>query len=964
MRGLAAASLLLCACSSGRYAGKGTSGVKPFTLERYDVYLANGLRVVIEPDHRSPVVALTTVIRTGAAADPAGKNGLAHLCARLTLRVSDDAQLPRRRAFVATAAADASAMADVDDTTLQAIGPSAALPRLLALHAAQLVHPLANLDAEALAAERTQIDRERHARVDTGDPLALVPELRRVLFASADVYANAPDGTADGLAAVGTADAIAFTRTHYRPDNATLAIVGDVDPAEVQALVTSIYGSPIRGPAAADADRPPIDLRLPELPPGPQLVTTTANVATPELILGWVLPGYYDTSAPSPDLVASAVHRILVEYEWPPPNDIGIVRQGQNQVAPPIFLPERMSPPPPASRSSNWLFDPDLVSLSRAPQEMGALLMGRMSGFPSVNVDSDIENVEAFAVPGVHATMLVCRVKLREGAHPQQTLENVLDHLRVLWEGRVRQDLFLTQPSLFSQMVLEAEAPSERSRLIASYASFVGGSHALSKTLERLLVPASHVEHFAWDRLTREQMRALVVMPRKAASRPQPPVWALGQPGAPRELSSREVGMPPGVRVVDPATVRSVTLPNGLEVILLKRPGIPIVTVSALLRVGTGGGRPPGVVDTALRITRPGRRYGNPSDFGVVETIDARPDAITIEQEGGAAHLGKMLAMLSDRLRSVTALRADLETFRKYTLPEWRREEHRPRAQADREFWKTLFGDHSYGFRAVAADLARVTLSDVERWVKRTYRPENVILVIAGDLEPDEAERLARTWLANWINSSPLPEGGVQVVPELESNEEKNAVVVTRNPGSPVAEVRMGCLLPDSVEERDIVAYDLAAEVLAQRLERGLPPAAAATVANDTGRLLGGTTALIIATTVSASAVTDTTRDLRHALDSLSQTGPTSLELDEARWSVARRHVLSVATTPATVQAVLETRKRGLSLSAFNRYAARIAITSPDQVAAVFQACNARKVLSVLADEPLASAAASEWKQP
>ena len=954
---------VVCACSSGRYAGRGTSGVQPFTLERYDVLLQNGLRLVIEPDHRSPVVAMTTVIRVGAAADPDGKSGLAYLCARLTLRVRDDAHMPRRRAFAATAAAEASALADVDETTLEAIGPSAALPRLLALHAAQLLHPVANLDAETLAAERTQIERERHARVDGGDPLALVPELRRVLFARADPYVRAPDGESAGLAAISPADVAAFARAHYRPELTTIAIVGDVDPAEVQALAASVYGSRIRAAAPSDAERPPIDFRLPELPRGPMLATTNANVPTPELLLGWVMPGYYDTTAPSPELIASAVHRILVEYEWPPPTDVGIVRQASGgQMAPPAFMPERMAPPPAASRSSNWLFDPDLVSLSHAPQEAGSILMGRLSGLPGSDIDSDIENVEAFAVPGVHATILVCRVKLRDGVHPSQTLENVLEHLRVLWESRMREDLFVTRPALFSQLVLEAEAPAERSRLIASYASFVGGSHALSKTLERVLMPASRIEHFAWDRLTREQMRALVVMPRMTQPRPQPPVWTLGVAATSHEPSALDIGLPPGVRVLDPAQTRSLVLPNGLEVIAVRRPGIPVVTVSALLRVGTGSGRPPGVVDAALRITRPGRRYGNPSDFGVVETIDARPDSITIEQQGGSAHLGKMLAMLSDRLRSVTALHSDMETFRKYTLPEWRREEHRPRAQADREFWKTLFGDHSYGFRAVAADLARVTLTDVERWVRRTYRPENIVLVVAGDVDLAETEKLAREWLSGWTNSSPLPEGEVRVVPE-EAAGDPNAVVVTRNPGSSIAELRMGCLLPDSVEERDIVAYDLAAEVLAQRLERGLPAAAAATVANDTGRLVGGTTALVVGATVSGATGPDASHDLRAALEQLAASGPTALELDEARWLVARRHVLQVATTPGTAQAILETRKRGLTLSSFNRYAARLAITSAEQIGAVFQSCRSRNVLSVLADEPLASAAAAEWKR-
>src|SRR5262249_51130923 len=80
--------------------------------------------------------------------------------------------------------------------------------------------------------------------------------------------------------------------------------------------------------------------------------------------------------------------------------------------------------------------------------------------------------------------------------------------------------------------------------------------------------------------------------------------------------------------------------------------------------------------------------------------------------------------------------------------------------------------------------------------------------------------------------------------------------------------------------------------------------------------------------------------------------------------SLARRHVLSVASTPETVHALQETRKRGLPLASFNHYAVRLVAVSAAQVQAAYRACLNRNVLSLLADEPLASAAAAQWKQP
>src|SRR2546425_610525 len=88
----------LSACHTGRYTAAGSTGITPFVLERFDAYLASGLRVIVEPDHRAPLVSLTTVVRIGAGADPQEQSGLANLTARLTLRARQSSGVPRRDA--------------------------------------------------------------------------------------------------------------------------------------------------------------------------------------------------------------------------------------------------------------------------------------------------------------------------------------------------------------------------------------------------------------------------------------------------------------------------------------------------------------------------------------------------------------------------------------------------------------------------------------------------------------------------------------------------------------------------------------------------------------------------------------------------------------------------------------------------------------------------------------------------
>src|SRR2546430_17252010 len=90
---------VLCACSpgNGRYARVGDIGIRPFEYVLRDVRLPSGLRLLVEEDHRAPLVGLLVVVGGGASDDPAGRGGLANPAARLTLRARPDASGPARR---------------------------------------------------------------------------------------------------------------------------------------------------------------------------------------------------------------------------------------------------------------------------------------------------------------------------------------------------------------------------------------------------------------------------------------------------------------------------------------------------------------------------------------------------------------------------------------------------------------------------------------------------------------------------------------------------------------------------------------------------------------------------------------------------------------------------------------------------------------------------------------------------
>ena len=123
-----------------------------------------------------------------------------------------------------------------------------------------------------------------------------------------------------------------------------------------------------------------------------------------------------------------------------------------------------------------------------------------------------------------------------------------------------------------------------------------------------------------------------------------------------------------------------------------------------------------------------------------------------------------------------------------------------PSERASRAFWRALFGYHSLARAVSTSDLPRVTRSDVESWIGRVYNVRNAVLIVVGDIDPDEVAEygLALSRKVNtpsWVGELPVPAPPVLRPPTAEHL----TTVVTARPGS-LIEVRFGCLLPRMTE--------------------------------------------------------------------------------------------------------------------------------------------------------------------
>lgn len=201
--------------------------------------LANGLRVIVVPKHDIPLVAARLLVKTGAAADPAERDGLAQLTATVLTqgtKTKTAEQIARGvEALGATLAGDAA----WDHSSVDLSVMSSNLPGAMAY--------VADVARNATFA-KDEFERERAQAIDALQVELTEPRPLANVVASRLIFGDAPyghnlRGTPATLARIARNDLVKFHASHYRPANAVLVLAGDVKAEDAFKLADSQFGS-------------------------------------------------------------------------------------------------------------------------------------------------------------------------------------------------------------------------------------------------------------------------------------------------------------------------------------------------------------------------------------------------------------------------------------------------------------------------------------------------------------------------------------------------------------------------------------------------------------------------------------------------------------------------------------------------------------------------------------------------
>jgi len=209
---------------------------------KYD--LPNGLKVILQEDHSTPIVAVSVMYHVGSKNENPARTGFAHFFEHLLFEGSENIERGQFDDYVNDAGGMNNANTNYDRTYYFEKLPSNQLALGLWLESERMLH--ARVENVGIETQRQVVKEERRLRVDNRPYGRVVEETMSRLFKK-HPYTHSVIGSMAHLDAAQEADYKNFYRDFYRPDNAILSIAGDIDIAQTKQLIDLYFKDIPRG---------------------------------------------------------------------------------------------------------------------------------------------------------------------------------------------------------------------------------------------------------------------------------------------------------------------------------------------------------------------------------------------------------------------------------------------------------------------------------------------------------------------------------------------------------------------------------------------------------------------------------------------------------------------------------------------------------------------------------------------
>ena len=704
-----ALALLSSSVRMGAQAGPAPGGLPAVQYEKY--MLDNGLEVILSEDHRLPLTAVNLWYHVGPANEEPGRTGFAHLFEHMMFpgskHVANDTHF---KTLEAVGASSINGTTDFDRTNYFETVPSNQLELALWIEADRMGYLLDKVDRTAFANQQDVVRNERRQSVEN-QPYAIAEEaMFQQMFPKSHPYHGVVIGSHADIQAAQLDDVKAFFKQYYAPNNCSLAIVGDIDKAATKRLVEKYFGPLKRGPAV-----PPIAATIPAIERERRL-TVKDKVELPRVYAGWITSPIFKPG----DAEAAVAAEIL------------------------------------GSGTASRLYK-RLVYEQQIAQSVAAVQYSLILG--------SVFEVTITARPGHSADEL------------QRALDAELETFRR--DGPQDAEVERARNSLETRMVRELESLGGFGGVadrLNRYNHFLHDPGYLPKDAARIrAVTSAAVKTFAQEQLRGEARAVVHAVPGDqdlGAPVPTPPAVTAKpgegaesiNPDAPWRNQQPKAGPAPALALPVP---RSFRLANGLQVLYLPRPGLPIVSAALVIRSGTEVNPPdrPGLADfTAAMLTQGTTSRSalqiadEAAHLGTSLSANSSIDISQVTTSALTQNFPTALGLLADVVLHPAFPAEELERRRKSRSAALAEQRSDPANVARTVAYAALYGaKHPYAYLELGTEkaIAATTREDLERFWKRNYVANNAALIVAGDVTVETLRPVVERTFGGWAAGRP-----------------------------------------------------------------------------------------------------------------------------------------------------------------------------------------------------------------
>jgi len=243
--------------------------------------LSNGLKVLVQEDHRSPVVVSQVWYKVGSSYEPNGITGISHMLEHTMFKGTDKHPAGEFSRIIAENGGEENAFTGQDYTAYFQTMTASKLAVSFELEADRMRY--LHILPEELKKELEVVTEERRMRTEDNPQAKMAEQFAAMAYASSP-YKNPIIGWQTDIAAYTAPDLQVWYQRWYAPNNATLVVVGDVKTADVFALAHQYFGDLKTSeilPLKPQTEAPQIGVRK---------MTVKAPAKLPSVLLGYHVP--------------------------------------------------------------------------------------------------------------------------------------------------------------------------------------------------------------------------------------------------------------------------------------------------------------------------------------------------------------------------------------------------------------------------------------------------------------------------------------------------------------------------------------------------------------------------------------------------------------------------------------------------------------------------------------------------